>query len=124
MNMPKIMAMCAEWLRPARESFLLGPDERRILARDVGVPESTFSAIMAVASKADELPRLMHALSLDYEAARREWWWELRDLEIVCSICNKRTRCRRELRNGTASVNYARYCPNADWLKEQTGVRH
>ena len=40
----------------------------------------------------------------------------VRDLERVCSLCNHKRQCARELAAGTAAQHYDDYCPNASTL--------
>jgi len=37
----------------------------------------------------------------------------MRDMQIVCSGCSMKRRCRRELSRQNDAPNYSSYCPNA-----------
>jgi hypothetical protein len=41
----------------------------------------------------------------------------LRNMERVCSLCNHKGQCDRELTDGTAAENYHGYCANASTLE-------
>src|SRR5215471_16416546 len=49
---------------------------------------------------ADELPKMLQQLVV-------------RDMERVCSLCQHKARCDRDLADGTAVENYHGYCGNA-----------
>ena len=40
----------------------------------------------------------------------------LRDMERVCSLCNHKRQCDRDLAAGTAAAHYEEYCGNADTI--------
>ena len=62
---------------------------------------------------ADELPMMLTALGVDQEALARTEPLVLRDMERVCSLCNHKRRCDRDLAAGTAAAHYEEYCGNA-----------
>ena len=55
---------------------------------------------------ADELPMMLTALGVDQEALART-------MERVCSLCNHKRQCDRDLAAGTAAAHYEEYCGNA-----------
>jgi hypothetical protein len=84
----------------------LGPDQRKALARDIGVPEDVVARLVARGVQGGaELPRLM------------------RDMSVTCSECAVVARCRRDLDSGQASLTYRGHCPNAETLRELRGER-
>lgn len=62
---------------------------------------------------ADELPKMLKALRIDKEALARTEPLVLRDMERVCTLCNHKHQCDRELAAGTAAAHYDEYCGNA-----------
>jgi len=65
---------------------------------------------------ADELPKMLVALGIDQEALARTEPHVLRDMERVCSVCNHKRQCDRDLAAGTAAKHYEEYCGNADTI--------
>lgn len=65
---------------------------------------------------ADELPKMLMALGIDQEALARTEPHVLRDMERVCSMCNHKRQCDRDLAAGTAAKHYEEYCGNADTI--------
>src|SRR5262249_51426522 len=62
---------------------------------------------------ADELPVLLKALGIDEAKLKTTEPLVLRDMERVCSLCQHKTRCDRDLAAGISVVHYEAYCPNA-----------
>ena len=65
---------------------------------------------------ADELPKMLTALGIDQEDLARTQPLVLRDMERVCSLCNHKRQCDRDLAAGTAAAHYEEYCGNADTI--------
>ena len=65
---------------------------------------------------ADELPNMLAALGVDQEDLARTEPLVLRDMERVCSLCNHKRQCDRDLAAGTAAGHYQEYCGNADTI--------
>lgn len=115
-----VLATIKRWIPGAQTGWesAFDENERAALARDIGMSESTFVEITRRGSKPlGELPSLMRAVGLDNEEVEREHLDDLRDMQIVCSVCDARSRCRSNLRNGTARSSYGLYCPNAHILR-------
>jgi len=64
------------------------------------------------------LHRMLRANGLSYEELRQSHPDVVRDLEIHCSLCREKKRCRRELDAGAAPDGVAEYCPNAPTIVE------
>jgi hypothetical protein len=64
----------------------------------------------------DELPKMLTALGIDQDALARTEPLVLRDMERVCSLCNHKRQCDRDLAAGTAAAHYEEYCGNADTI--------
>jgi hypothetical protein len=41
----------------------------------------------------------------------------LHDMERVCSLCNHKRQCDRDLATGIAAAHYQEYCGNADTIE-------
>jgi len=65
---------------------------------------------------ADELPQMLAALGVDQQDLARTEPLVLRDMERVCSLCNHKRQCDRDLAAGTAAAHYQEYCGNADTI--------
>lgn len=66
----------------------------------------------------DELHVLLKTLGINEVALARTEPLVLRDMERVCALCNHKSRCDRELADGTAAELYRGYCPNAPTIEE------
>ena len=66
---------------------------------------------------ADELPRMLERLGISAEGLGRTQPLLLRDMERVCSLCNHKRQCDRELADGSAAENFHGYCGNAATLE-------
>jgi hypothetical protein len=105
-----------------QKGFWTGPqmlreDEVERIAKDIGVSASELRRFATLGpDSADLLLRRMAALDLD----RNEVSWTeprtYRDLRRVCSMCNARRRCTRDLARDSADRAWQDYCPNAATL--------
>ena len=103
----------------AQELDSLDQDQREALARDIGVSAGMLPVLIAGGPEAAaELPRLMHALSLDIDRIRHIHATLMRDMSLTCSGCTAAVRCRHDLDRGQARTHYGEYCPNAETLKK------
>ncbi|MCP3393578.1 DUF6455 family protein [Bradyrhizobium sp. CCGB12] len=66
---------------------------------------------------ADELPKMLEQLGINAEGLGRAQPLLLRDMERVCSLCNNKGQCDRELAAGSAAENFHGYCGNAATLE-------
>ena len=88
------------------------------IAREFGLVAKDLLAINRNGACASQsLHRMIRAKGLAYEELRQTHADVLRDLEIHCSLCGERKRCRKELDLGAAE-GFADYCPNAPTLVE------
>lgn len=117
-----LASMIRQWQErwaTAREWEALDPGERQTLARDIGVSEELLANLAARGPEAAaELPRLMAALSLDPGTIGLEQPALMRDMTLVCSECIEKARCRQDLAHEQAQAAYAKYCLNAETLRE------
>ncbi|MBQ0819622.1 DUF6455 family protein [Microvirga terrae] len=106
-----------ETWRQRHELESLDRDQRDALARDIGVSADMLPLLAARdPGAAEELPRLMEALSLDPDRIRRIHSALMRDMSLTCSGCTAAVRCRQDLEHERAPAHYAAYCPNAGTL--------
>lgn len=93
--------------------------EAEHIAREFGLTANELSALSRSGDRAvGLLHRMMRANGLSYEELRQTHPDVVRDLEIHCSLCLKKKRCRRELESGTAPEGFTEYCPNAPTFVE------
>ena len=67
---------------------------------------------------ADELPKLLKALGIDEAALERTEPLVLRDMERICSLCNHKRQCNRDLAAGSSPGDYHQYCLNASTIDD------
>lgn len=114
-----ITQWCRDWIRGDAASQLLccGEVEVERIARDVRM---TPSELRAVASRgpeaADLLLRRMAALDLDPTEVSQVGPQTFRDLQRVCSLCESKRRCTRDIERDSAMPAWQDYCPNAATL--------
>ncbi|MCD2171607.1 DUF6455 family protein [Rhizobium sp. C4] len=108
-----------EIARELDELSALGDQGLAMLATDVGVNPQMLAAIVRHgASAADDMERLMRALNIDPDAVHYDEPGLYRGLQTACALCEDKGRCRHELDAGTASENYAHFCPNHETMSE------
>jgi hypothetical protein len=66
---------------------------------------------------ADELPHLLKALGIDKARLAQTEPLLLRDMERVCSLCNHKRQCDRDLAAGTSAEHFEEYCLNAPTIE-------
>jgi len=66
---------------------------------------------------ADELPQLLKALGIDKERLAQTEPMLLRDMERVCSLCDQKRQCDRDLAAGTSAEHFEEYCLNAPTIE-------
>ncbi len=89
------------------------------IAREFGLSGEELTRLNRNGGSATELlHRMMRANGLSYEELRQTHPDVARDLEIHCSLCSKKKRCRRELESGDAPEGFTEYCPNAPTFVE------
>jgi hypothetical protein len=99
------------------------------IAKDLGIPVSD---LRGLASKgpgaADNLRKMLVALSVDPQALAEADPAVMRDLQRLCIVCSQKGRCQHELAEGTAAGHFREFCPNAYTLdalfKDKVKPRH
>jgi hypothetical protein len=93
-------------------------DQVESMARDLAMPVSELRILArAGAEGADLLRRRMAALDLDQDEVSRVEPVALQDLQRLCTKCDSRRRCARDLARDCADPKWEDYCPNAETLK-------
>jgi hypothetical protein len=74
------------------------------------------------AVRARSLARMLKSLDLDADAIHRLQPDLMPALERACIGCTERSRCDRELAQGTTAENRAEFCPNTSRLNALLGI--
>lgn len=113
----------AQWWRawtgamPAMKLRCLGEEEVDQLAKDVGVSPAELRALANRGSDgADLLLHRMAALDLDKDEVSRIERRTFQDMQRVCTLCESKRRCARNLTADADSPAWKDYCPNAETL--------
>lgn len=111
----------ASWLKHRREINEMRQLDRADfdrIASDLRIaPDDLEELVRHGRHAADELPKMLQQLGISAEGLGRAQPLLLRDMERVCSLCNQKRQCDRDLTEGTAAENYHGYCGNASTLK-------
>jgi transcriptional regulator with XRE-family HTH domain len=87
------------------------------IASDLRVTPTDLNELVRLGPHAaDELPRLLKALGIDEADLARTEPLVLRDMERVCTLCNHKRLCDRDLAAGTSGRRYQGYCLNASTI--------
>lgn len=106
-----------DWLRYRREINevrRLNTDELGRIAGDLRVSPADLNELVNQGPHAaDELPRLLKALGISADDLARSEPMMLHDMERVCSLCQNKRECDRDLAAGSSAEHYEGYCLNA-----------
>ncbi len=107
----------AGWLKHRRELNELRQLDRSDfdrIANDLRVaPDDLEELVRHGHHAADELPKMLEQLGISEERLAQTQPLLLRDMERVCSLCQHKAQCDRDLADGSAPENYHGYCGNA-----------
>jgi hypothetical protein len=110
-----------DWMRKGSalsELKCCGEDEVERIAQDVGVTAAELRKLMSHGPEAAELLlRRMAALDLDRNEVSRTERRTFQDLQRVCTLCESRRRCARDLARDSADPAWRDYCPNGATLE-------
>jgi hypothetical protein len=120
----------ASWWRKHAETYEnaadlggLGPDELARVASDVGVSPSELRALSQHCSDAAALlERRIAALDMDAKVLARDAGAQLRDMERLCTMCENKGRCARDLAADPDDEVWRKYCPNQEALIDLSRV--
>jgi len=97
----------------------LGPDELARVAQDVGIPASDLRKLAQHCSDAaDLLEYRIASLGLSASDLAHDAPARLRDMERLCTMCEHKGRCARDLAADASDPIWRRYCPNEAALTE------
>ena len=119
-----VIAPLAEWWRrhaAIRENMsdleAFAPAEMARMAQDVGIPSSDLRELARHCSEAaDLLDRRLHALGMSASEVAKTAPAELRDMERLCTFCQSKGRCARDLAEDSSDPIWRQYCPNEETL--------
>jgi hypothetical protein len=87
------------------------------MAHDIGVSSAELYKLASRGPEsADLLLRRMEVLDLDQNEVTRTERATFQDLQRVCSMCDCKKRCARDLARDPADPIWKDYCPNAQTL--------
>jgi len=96
-----------------------GDEEVERMAHDAGVTPSELNSLAARGChSADLLLERMAALDLDPSEVAQVEPAVFHDLQRVCSMCQTRGRCIRDLKCDSNDPAWKEYCPNVDTLMD------
>jgi hypothetical protein len=109
-----------DWIRAGSalaELKCCGEDEVERLAKDFGMSASELRCLASRGPhSADLLLQRMAALDLDRNEVSQTEPRTFQDLQRVCTMCQSRRRCARDLARNAADPAWEDYCPNAATL--------
>ena len=101
----------------------LGPDELARVAQDVGIPASDLRKLAQhCADAADLLEYRIASLGLSACELAHDAPAQLRDMERLCTMCEHKGRCARDLAADSSDPIWRRYCPNEGTLSDRKSV--
>ena len=115
-----LIAPLAAWWRRQRlnqapfDNFAaLGSEEVARIAQDVGLSSSELRSLSGYcADAADLLDRRLAAVGLDPKELAHAVPAEMRDMERLCTLCQSKGRCARDLGADPDDPVWRQYCPN------------
>jgi len=117
----RLLQWCSQAWEAATETDVIGQLDDRTLAelsRDCGVSTDQLKRLAnAGPHAADEMVALMLAINIDPAEVARLYPEQFRDMQVNCSLCESKDRCRHDLGEQVIDREYVRYCSNADHLR-------
>jgi hypothetical protein len=99
------------------EVAALDSHARERIAQDSGLSADDLPKLVSSGpDAADLLDRRLEALHLDRDELKRNEPAVLRDLQRLCSFCESKGRCMRDLARDPDNPGWVGYCPNAPTL--------
>ena len=103
--------------RDIRELRELDSRESARIARELNIqPRDLDTLVRQSPHAAEELPRLLALLGIDRELLAKTQPLVLQDMTRVCTLCQQKHRCNRELAAGSSAQHYAEYCLSASTI--------
>jgi hypothetical protein len=110
---------CRAWIGGGTSSEFKYLDDQEVarMAHDAGVTMGEFRQLVRRSpGSADLLLKRMAALDLDKNEVRKLEPEVFRDLQRVCSICQRHGRCKHDLMRDPSDPAWKSYCPNVETL--------
>jgi hypothetical protein len=109
----KLIESFSDWRRrrgDIRELRELNSWESARIARELNIqPRELDTFVRQSAHAADELPTLLALLGLDRELLAKTQPLVLQDMTRVCTLCQQKHRCNRDIAAGTSAQHYPEY---------------
>jgi hypothetical protein len=111
-----ILQRCRDWIECSDLDGLDKTEAERV-ARDLRMPASELRALAKQGpGSAALLERRLATLDLDREEILQTEPGVFRDLQRVCSLCQSKKQCSRDLAQVSCVGAWTSYCPNAGTL--------
>jgi hypothetical protein len=105
--------------RDIREIRELHGGEAAKIARELNIQPSDLDMLVQQGPHAaDELLDLLTLLGINKDLLARTEPLLLRDMARVCTSCQQKHRCNRDLAAGTSAQHYAEYCLSASTIDD------
>jgi hypothetical protein len=118
----KLIETFGDWRRrrrDIREIRDLDRTESAKIARELNIqPRDLDTLVRQGPHAADELPDLLALLGIDRGLLAKTQPLVLRDMTRVCTTCQQKHRCNRDLAAGTSAQHYAEYCLSASTIDD------
>jgi hypothetical protein len=118
----KVVDAFGNWRRrrsDIREMRELDSREFAKIARELNVqPTDLDTFVHQGPHAADELPGLLELLGIDTDLLAKTEPLVLRDMTRVCTSCQHKRRCNRDLAAGTSAQHHAEYCLSASTIED------
>lgn len=116
----KLIETFGDWRRrrgAIREIRELDSREFAEIARELNIqPMDLDRLVRQGPHAADELPDLLALLGIDMNSLAKTQPLVLRDMTRVCTSCQEKHRCNRDLAAGTSAQHYTEYCLSASTI--------
>jgi hypothetical protein len=90
------------------------PEDVARVARELGISQGEIeAAAIQGPGTAVLLQRMLIALGVDPAAPALQDPTVIGELRRLCASCGQKSRCERDLADGTAPENFHTYCPNS-----------
>lgn len=117
-----LLGTFTEWLKQRcelKELHRLDRSDFDRIANDLRVsPDDLDELVRHGPHSADELPKMLKALGINEVTLANVEPLVVRDMERVCGLCTRKSKCHRDLVAGTAADHYTKYCLNASTISE------
>ncbi len=118
----RFLSWCAEAWSAAIETeeiAMLDEETIRRISKDCAIaPDDLLQLVKAGPHAADEMIEMMRALNIDQSDVAVLHPALYREMQVTCSKCRSKNRCRHDLEAERAGQEFAGYCGNAASLNE------